>query len=158
MKGTDFYEAANQAMREECERLQSYTDGLDRDPEAKRAQVAEYKCAKYRYAAIGNVHSRLQLCRRLRDRSADTHFVIAAVDEILCRRPDLLSRYEASAACEKPDMGLYCGMIALADDFIADCEGKMGDAQDWEAIELTERLGGYRYARECLIDAWEDGR
>lgn len=158
MKNTDFYEAANQAMREENQRLLSYTDDLDGNPEAKKSQIGEYKCAKYRYAAISNVQVRLQQSHRLRDRLADTHYVLAAVDEILCRRQDLLSRYEASAESDKPDMGLFCGMIALTDDFIADCESRLSNANDWEAVELTERLGGYRYARECLIDAWEDER
>ena len=153
-----FYLLANQALSKECKKLCDFTDALDQATAQKKERIAEYKCAKYRYAAISNVQVRLQQSHRLRDRLADTHYVLAAVDEILCRRQDLLSRYEASAESDKPDMGLFCGMIALADDFIADCEGKMGDAQDWEAVELTERLGGYRYARECLIDAWEDGR
>lgn len=161
MKNTVFYEVANQALREENQRLLSYTNALDENPEAKKAQIAEYKCAKYRYAAISNVHSRLQLCHRLRDRLADTHFVIAAVDEILCRRQDLLARYEKAEAADRAAVGLYCGMVALTDGMIAECEARLTAANDWEAVELTERLGGYRYARECLEEAWrawEDGR
>ncbi|MBQ9120740.1 MAG: hypothetical protein IJY12_00045 [Clostridia bacterium] len=148
-----FFETANRAMHEENQRLLAYTDALDKDPAARKAQIAEYKCAKYRYAAISNVHVRFLHSNRLKAKLTGTHYVLAPIEEALLLRSELLAEYEAAE--DKPNAGLYLGFIAFTDQRIAECEDKLTRATDWEAIELTERIGGYRFARECLHDAWK---
>lgn len=151
---TTFYEIASQAMRTECQRLEAYTAELDQNPDAKKAQVAEYKSAKYRYAAISNVHARFLHSNRLKATLANSHYVLAPIEEPLLLRPELLAEYESAE--DKPSAGLYLGFTAFTDKKIAECEDELTRATDWEAIELTERLGGYRFARECLYDAWKE--
>ena len=154
MMGSVFFETAARAMREENRRLLAYTDALDQDPAAKRGQIAEYKCAKYRYAAISNVHARFLHSNRLKATLANSHYVLAPIEETLLLRPELLAEYESAE--DKPSAGLYLGFTAFTDKKIAECEDELTQATDWEAIELTERLGGYRFARECLYDAWKE--
>ena len=156
MTDSVFFEAATRAMHEENQRLLTYTDALDKDPEAKREEIAEYKCAKYRYAAICNVHARFLHSNRLKAKLAGTHYVLAPVEEALLLRPELLAEYEAAE--DKPNAGLYLGFIAFTDQRISECEDMLTRATDWEAVELTERLGGYRFVRECLYDAWKGAK
>lgn len=146
-----FYEAANRALSEECGRLLDYTAQLDEDQAKKTAQMAEYKCAMYRYAAISNVHSRFQQSNRLWERLSCSHYVIAPLNEALCLRPELLAEYEQAA--DKKSTGLYLGAVAYAEQKIAECQEQLSLASDWEAVELTERLGGYRFALRCLHNA-----
>ena len=56
-----FYLFANDLLSKECKQLCNFTDALDQDPTRKKQCIAEYKCAKYRYAAVSTVHSILQM-------------------------------------------------------------------------------------------------
>ena len=50
-----FFEIAIDMINSEIKKLESICDALDKDPIAKKARIAEYKCAKYRYAGATNV-------------------------------------------------------------------------------------------------------
>ena len=52
-----FYLLADDCFRKECRKLRDFTDALDKIPAEKKKNIAEYKCAKYRYAAISLIHS-----------------------------------------------------------------------------------------------------
>ena len=151
---SSFYEIVSRALSRESKHLLAYTDALDADPQAKQAQIAEYKCAKYRYAAISNVHAPLVQSNRLSGNLADTHYVIKPFYEALLGRPELLAEYERAA--DKPCAGLYFGAVAFAEQKIAEFEDNLSHATDWEAIEPAERLGGYRFALECLHEGWKE--
>ena len=34
-------------------------------------------------------------------------------------------------------------------------ESKLPHASDWEAVELTERMDGLKFAKACLDEAWD---
>ena len=57
MVNTKFYTLADEALAAECARIEAFTAELDKNPTEKKAQIAEYKCAKYRYATISAVHA-----------------------------------------------------------------------------------------------------
>ena len=52
-----FYTAAYDMLSKECRRLQDFTETLDNDPLRKKEKIAEYKCAKLRYASVSMIHS-----------------------------------------------------------------------------------------------------
>ena len=63
-----FFRIANDLLHKECKRLCDFTDALDKDPLQKKQKIAEYKCAKYRYAAVSLIHSTVynnNRCRKL---------------------------------------------------------------------------------------------
>lgn len=152
-----FYTLAYNAMKKESERLEAFCESLDKNPELKKAQIAEYKCAKYRYAGVSVLHSVFynnQRCRKLHD-LAYSNYLLMAFNEYFMARPEYFAIYEAAPEGEKPDYALYYGMLTFAEKQISELEEKMPLANDWEKIELTERLGGLRFVLECLREAWE---
>ena len=155
MKDSMFYTLANEAMHRECRRLCDFTDALDQTPIKKKENIAEYKCAKYRYAAISNIHAMLLHSNRLKSRLTNSHYLVAQVDELFCKHPDLIKGFDAVLEEEKSDFGLYYGMIVLIEERIEELTSKTECATDWERVELTERLGGFRFAKECLEEAWK---
>ena len=56
-----FYILANALLSNECKRLCDFTDALDKDRAQKKERIAEYKCAKYRYATVSLIHTLLQM-------------------------------------------------------------------------------------------------
>ena len=56
---------------------------------------------------------------------------------------------------EKPDYSLYYGMLAFAEKQMLELEAKLPFANDWERVELTERLGGWLFGVNCLHEAWK---
>ena len=157
MTDTKFYRYADQALSHECTRIESFTKALDKNPAEKKAQIAEYKCAKYRYATISAVHAsmhNINRCRGLHDLSA-FHHLLLPFDELFKQNPDYVALYEAADESEKPDYSLYYAMLAFISDETAKLESKLPHASDWEAVELTERMGGFRYAKISLDEAWE---
>ena len=157
MVNTKFYKLANEALSHECARIERFTDALDKDSAAKKEQIAEYKCAKYRYATVSLIHAsihNINRCRGLHDMSA-FHHLLLPFDELFKQHGDYLALYDAAADADKPDYSLYYAMLAFIADEIAVLEEKMPHASDWEAVELTERMGGFRYAKVCLDEAWE---
>ena len=157
MVNTKFYKLANEALSHECARIERFTDALDKDPAAKKEQIAEYKCAKYRYATVSLIHAsihNINRCRGLHDMSA-FHHLLLPFDELFKQHGDYLALYDAAADADKPDYSLYYAMLAFIADETAKLESKLPHASDWETVELTERMGGLRFAKACLDEAWD---
>lgn len=150
-----FYREAFGMISEEIERLDSFTSQLDKAPNEKKERIAEYKCAKYRYAAISNIQSMIYHSHRLSHKLTSTHHLLLPVDEILKKRPELLDACESAPVGEEEDYGLYYGMVAFTDELLSECEEKLPNATEWEKIELSERISGYKYSKECLYEAWK---
>ena len=49
---------------------------------------------------------------------------------------------------------LYYSMVAFAERELTELNKKLENANDWEKIELEERIGGLKFAKECLDEAW----
>lgn len=144
MVNTKFYKLADEALSHECARIESFTDALDKDSAAKKEQIAEYKCAKYRYATISAVHAsmhNINRCRGLHDLSA-FHYLLMPFDMLFKQHEDYVALYEAADDSDKPDFSLYYAMLAFIADETAKLESKLPHASDWETVELTERMGG----------------
>ena len=157
MVNTKFYKLADEALSHECARIERFTDALDKDSAAKKEQIAEYKCAKYRYATVSLIHAsihNINRCRGLHDMSA-FHYLLLPFDELFKQHGDYLALYDAAADADKPDYSLYYAMLAFIESETAKLESKLPHASDWEAVELTERMGGFRYAQICLDEAWQ---
>ena len=157
MVNTRFYKLADEALSHECARIERFTDALDKDSAAKKEQIAEYKCAKYRYATVSLIHSsihNINRCRGLHDMSA-FHHLLLPFDELFKQHGDYLALYDAAADADKPDYSLYYAMLAFIADETAKLESKLPHASDWETVELTERMGGLKFAKVCLDEAWD---
>ena len=157
MVNTKFYKLANEALSHECARIERFTDALDKDSAAKKEQIAEYKCAKYRYATVSLIHAsihNINRCRGLHDMSA-FHHLLLPFDELFKQHGDYLALYDAAADADKPDYSLYYAMLAFIESETAKLESKLPHASDWETVELTERMGGLRFAKACLDEAWD---
>lgn len=152
-----FYILANESLHKECKRLCDFTDALDKDRAQKKERIAEYKCAKYRYAAVSLIHSTVQMnnFHRQKHNIDCSHYVLRPFDEIFKERAEYLALYESAPTSEKPDYSLYYAMSAFAEMELNKLESKLGDATDWEKVELEERIGGLRFAKECLDEAWQ---
>lgn len=154
MSNSIFYTHVYNSIKNEADRISEFTNSLDRDPTAKKERIAEYKCAKYRYAAITNIHTMLFHCNRLKDKLGNSHYLLAPIDELLRNRTDLLALCDKAPENEKSDYGLYYGMIAFADEKIREIKEKLPPSSDWEKVELEERLDGYLFTKGCLDNAW----
>ena len=157
MVNTKFYKLADEALSHECARIERFTDALDKDSAAKKEQIAEYKCAKYRYATVSLIHAsihNINRCRGLHDMSA-FHYLLLPFDELFKQHGDYLALYDAAADADKPDYSLYYAMLAFIADETAKLESKLPHASDWETVELTERMGGLKFAKACLDEAWD---
>lgn len=152
-----FFLAANELLEKECQRICAFTDFLDADPAQKKARIAEYKCAKYRYATVSLIHSTVinnNRCRKLHNLES-THYLLLPFDEIFKGQAEALALYEAASDAQKPDYSLYYAICAFAEQELAVLEEKRPHASDWESVELEERIGGFRFAKECLDKAWQ---
>ena len=152
-----FFRIANDSLRNEAKRLCDFTDTLDKDPQQKKQKIAEYKCAKYRYAAVSLIHSTVynnNRCRKLHNIEY-SHYLLQPFDEIFREYDEYLTLYEAAPTNEKPDYSLYYSMVAFAERELAELNEKIPNANDWEKIELEERIGGLEFAKECLNEAWQ---
>lgn len=152
-----FFLLANALLEKECKRLCDFTDALDKDPAQKKACMAEYKCAKYRFAAVSFIHNTViqhNRCRKLQNMEV-FHYLLLPFDEIFKEQTAYLDLYESAPADEKPDHSLYYAMLALADQEISGYEAKLENASDWERVELEERIDGLRFSKVCLDEAWQ---
>ena len=152
-----FFRIANDLLHKECKCLCDFTDALDKDPLQKKQKIAEYKCAKYRYAAVSLIHSTVynnNRCRKLHNIEY-SHHLLQPFDEIFREYDEYLTFYEAAPTNEKPDYSLYYSMVAFAERELAELNKKIQNATDWEKIELEERIGGLEFAKECLNEAWQ---
>ena len=152
-----FFRIANHLLHNEAKRLCDFTDALDKDLLQKKQKIAEYKCAKYRYAAVSLIHSTVynnNRCRKLHNIEY-SHYLLQPFDEIFKEYDEYLTLYEAAPANEKPDYGLYYSMVAFAERELAELNKKIQNATDWEKIQLEERIGGLEFAKKCLNEAWQ---
>ena len=157
MVNTKFYTIVDQALSHECARIENFTDALDKNPTEKKNRIAEYKCAKYRYATVSLIHStihNINRCRGLHDMSA-YHHLLLPFDELFKQHGDYLALYDAANDTDKPDYSLYYAMLAFIESETAKLKRKLPHASDWEKIELEERIGGLQFAKACLDEAWD---
>ena len=155
MGNSRFFEIALEMINTETKKLENFCDVLDKDPIAKKNKIAEYKCAKYRYAGATNVWCRFFHSHRVAGRNAETHYLIPQLNDIFIAIPEYVTLYENAPDSEKQDYALYYGTVAFADSEIAELEAKFENATDWQKIELEERIGGLEFAKECLNEAWQ---
>ena len=152
-----FFFVANDLLGKECKRLCDFTDALDKDPLQKKQKIAEYKCAKYRYAALSLIQSTVynnNRCRKLHNIEY-SHYLLQPFDEIFREHDEYLTLYEAAPTNEKPDHSLYYSMVAFAEREFTELNKKIQNATDWEKVEIEERIGGLNFAKECLNEAWQ---
>ena len=148
-----FYALANEALSKECKRLCDFTDALDKDPLQKKQKIVEYKCAKYRYAAVERVHMLLfhgNRVYRLSDRNKHID-----IENSLEQREEYLLQVENAPQNEKIDFKLYYGITNIVGELLTGLEERLSNATDWEKVELEERIGGFQFAKECLDEAWQ---
>ena len=155
MTNSRFFEIALEMINTETKKLENFCDALDKDPIAKKNKIAEYKCAKYRYAGATNVWCRFFHSHRVAGRNAETHYLIPQLNDIFIAIPEYVALYENAPDCEKQDYALYYGTVAFADSEIAELKSKFENATDWQKVELEERIGGLKFAKECLDEAWQ---
>lgn len=155
MENSRFFQIAIELINTETKKLESFCEALDKDPVAKKTQIIEYKCAKYRYAGATNVWCRFFHSHRVAGRNVGTHYLIPQLNDIFVAIPEYVALYDNAPDSEKQDYALYYGTIAFADSEIAKLESKLQGASDWEKVELEERIGGLKFAKECLDEAWQ---
>lgn len=157
MGDSSFYIIAKDALSKECKRLCDFTNLLDNSPTEKKKQIAEFKCAKYRYASVSLILSTIynnNRCRKLYNLQY-SHYLLLPFDEIFKKHADYLALYESALEEEHPDYSLYYAMTAFVDEEIEELENRLPYATDWEKIELEERIGGLKFAGACLDEAWQ---
>ena len=152
-----FYLLADDCFRKECRRLHDFTNNLDKMPAEKKKNIAEYKCAKYRYAAVSLIHSIIYNNNECRTEFnlEKYHYLIQPFDEMFKEHSEYLSLYESASADEKPDYSLYYMALVFTDRELSSLNIKKQNVNDWEKVELEERIGGLQFAKECLNDAWQ---
>ncbi len=152
-----FFLLANELLNKECEKLCDFTTALDKDPEQKQHRIAEYKCAKYRYATISLVHSTVynnNYCRKSHNIEY-SRYLLSPFNAIFEEKTEHLALYESAPKNEKPDYSLYYAILAFVEKERMLLEEKLLRADDWEAVELKERIGGFQFSKECLEKAWQ---
>ena len=92
---------------------------------------------------------------RKQNRIEYSHYVLVNFDKIFMERVEYFALYEAADANEKPDYSLYYALLAMTEKELAKLETNLENSSDWERIELEERIGGWRFAKECLDEAWQ---
>ena len=154
---SSFFLIANDLLGKECKRLCEFTDSLDKSPLLKKENIAEYKCAKYRYASVSLIHSTVynnNRCRKLHNIEY-SHYLLQPFDEIFKECAEYLSLYESATPSEKPDFSLYYAMLEFTERELAKLNVRRQNAADWEKVELEERIGGLNFAKDCLNEAWQ---
>ncbi len=146
-----FYAYAYEALHAESQRLEAQIRHLDQHPEEKKTNMADYKCLRFRCASVDSVCMMLYHGNRVYRRPA----VHLDIENSLAARPDYLSICESAPAEELIDYKLYYGISAHIESKLTEHEADLAHASDWESVELTERMGGLRYAKVCLDEAWQ---
>lgn len=156
MTDTVFFTSVNQSLSTECRRLCDFTDELDRSPKEKKERIAEYKCAKYRYAGVSNIHAIFYHSHRVAESLAHTHYLPPHMEPLFLASPAWVEAYKAADETDRPDIALMGATLAFTEDKITENRQKRAHANDWEAVELDQRLGGYEFAKACLLEAWNN--
>lgn len=151
-----FFLTANHLLSNEIDRLLDFTDMLDRSPLQKKERIAEYKCAKFRYASVSLIHSTVydnNRCRKNHNLES-THYLLQPFDVIFKTCKGYKEFCQCASKDERPDYSLYYAILAFADLEIEKLNSNLSNASDWERIELEERIKGLQFAKKCLDDAW----
>ena len=148
METSSFFQIALDLINTETKKLESFCDILDKNTPEKKKRIAEYKCAKYRYAGATNLWCRFFHSHRVATKNANNHYLLPDINEAFISMPEYVALYENAADGEKQDFALYYGHIAFADSEIAKLESKLEHATDWEKVEIEERIGGLKFAKE----------
>ncbi|MBQ9150652.1 MAG: hypothetical protein IJX72_00245 [Clostridia bacterium] len=146
-----FYAYAHEALHAESQRLEAQIRHFDQHPDEKKANMADYKCLRFRCASVDSICMMLYHGNRVYRRPA----VHLDIENSLTARPDYLSICENAPADERIDYKLYYGISAHIESKLKEHEAGLVRATDWEAIELEERMGGLRFAKACLDEAWD---
>ena len=155
-----FFLIANDLLSNETKRLCDFTDALDKAPQHKKEKIAEYKCAKYRYASVAKIESTVyhnNRCRKLHNIEY-SHYLLRPFDDLLRENAEYLALYESAPEREKPDYSLYYSMLIFTERELGALNEKIPNASDWEKVELDERIGGLKFAKECLNETWQRRR
>lgn len=145
-----FYACAHEALFAESRRLEAQIRHFDQNPAEKKANIADYKCLRFRCASVDSIYMMLYHGNRVYRRPA----VHLDIENSLAARPDYLAICESAPDEERIDCKLYYGISAHIESKLAEHEGDLAHASDWEKIELEERIGGLQFAKACLDEAW----
>ena len=151
-----FFETVVERINRETKALEAFCAELDKNPSEKKARIAEYKCAKYRYAGVTAVWCMFFHSHRVRARNAENHYLIPEVNEVFVQNKEYVAIYDSAPDDEKLDYGLYYGVRAFAEGEIAKLESRLPTASDWEKIELSQRIQGLSQGIACLDGAWQE--
>lgn len=155
MKMSNFYELVHNSLEAEIYNLSEFTGQLDKNTVEKEEHIGEYKCSRMRYGAITNIKDNLCQTYRLRDKLGSRYYMLSQFYELIKDKEKFHEIYNNASLEERPDIGMYYGMLAYIDMLVCEKEEKLRLADDWEKIELNEYLKGYRFARKCFDEAWE---
>ena len=156
MTDTVFFTLVSQSLSAECRRLCDFTDELDRSPNEKKERIAEYKCAKYRYAGVSNIQVIFYHSHRVAESFAHTHYLPPHMEPLFLASSAWVEAYETADEANRPDIALMGATLAFTEDKITENRQKRAHASDWEAVELEERMGGLQFAKACLDEAWNN--
>ncbi len=149
-KDSAFYAYSHEALYAESQRLEALIQHFDQNPTEKKANMADYKCLRFRRASVDSIHMMLYHGNRVYQRSA----VHVDIENSLAARPDYLSICGSAPTNEIIEYKLYYGITAFIESKMNEYEDSLLHASDWEKVELTERIGGLRFAQACLDEAW----
>ncbi|MBE6708142.1 MAG: hypothetical protein E7578_02720 [Ruminococcaceae bacterium] len=155
MKNENFFDIARDAIEVEVQKLEAFTDELDHDLTRKREMIAEYKCAKYRHAGMTNISARFYFCNKFGYKYEKQYYQLPDVWELVKEDSAFFEAVDNAPEDEKRTVALYLGILAYADHLISEKESLIATATDWEKVELEEYLVGHRFARKCIVEAWE---
>lgn len=156
IKNSGFYHKAFDAMEQETLRLCHFTDSLDKDPAMKEKNMAEYKCAKYRYAGLLRIQVAFYQNYRLMCSLDNPDFLSSYLEDALARRPEFVEICEKADIRDKAETKWYYATLAYVDEAISEEAQKISAADDWEKIEVQQRIDGFRFAKQCLEDGWNE--
>ena len=105
MKESLFYKNASTALFQEKNRLDFFCKTLDQAPKEKKAKIAEYKCAKFRYATVCRIYMLLYHGNRVYQMSA----IHLDIENTLKQREEYSVILENAPIDEKLDFKLYYG-------------------------------------------------
>ena len=146
-----FFRIANDLLDNEIKRLCDFTAVLDKELLQKKEKIAEYKCAKYRYASVARIYNFLWHGNRVYHKPA----IHVDIENCIKNNKELLELCNNAPDSEKIDYKLYYGISFIADEMSNSYSKGLSNAGDWEKIELEERIGGLKFAKECLDEAWQ---
>lgn len=146
-----FFIMAYDMLNEEINKLVSFTECLDKDPHRKKQFIAEYKCARYRCASVSRIYNFLWHGNRVYSQNA----IHVDIENGIKSNTTLEALCNNAPDSERIDYKLYYGISFIAEEMINVYSKRLSNSGDWEKIELEERIGGLKFAQECLNQAWE---